>query len=162
MRRGEEPLNRQSSIKAAARMRPGPGETLVAPLAPAFARWMPEEAVVVTAVTAEAGTPLNLALLALPTGGERIRNLRAGHGVHVPLAIRLTPGDVLRLPHGTCTIELLSEPYAGLVRIETAGHPPVFADLYDVTPRLVRFAMPKTAGARRRHVSARKLRLDAF
>jgi hypothetical protein len=162
-RKGEERHNRRSSIKAAARLRPAPGEALVAPLASAFGRWMPEEAVVVTAVTSEAGTPLNLALLALPTGGERVRNLRAGHGVHVPLAIRLTPGDVLRLPHGACAIELLSEPHAGLVRIEAAGQPPVFADLHDVTPRRVRFPIPGTADApRRRHVSARKLRLAAF
>jgi len=163
LRKGEDPKSRAASIKAAAAIRPGLGETLIAPLSPPFARWLPEEAVVVTGAASEAGRPLDIASLPLPTGGERIRDLRLGHGVHVPLAIRLTPGDVLRLPQEAGTVELLSAPEAGLVRIETAGLPPAFADLDDVTPRPVRIGLPEAGRLRgTRRISARKLRLAAF
>jgi hypothetical protein len=163
VRKGEDPKSRAASVKAAAAIRPGLGETLITPLSPPFARWMPEEAVVVTGAASESGKPLDIASLPLPTGGERIRDLRLGQGVHVPLAIRLNPGDVLRLPQDGGTVELLSAPEAGLVRIETAGLPPVFADLEDVTPRPVNIGLPEVGrshGSRR--ISARKLRLAAF
>lgn len=157
------PEHHGASLKAAQAMRPLPGETLVVPLPSRLARWLPDEPVIVTGARTALGTALDLATLALPTGGERIRNLRIGHGVRLPFAIRLATGDVLHLPHAGGQVVLLSHPFAGKVRVETAAAPPVIVALDDATPRLVTVASAgRIAKGASRQVRARQLRLRAL
>ncbi|CAH1678250.1 conserved hypothetical protein [Hyphomicrobiales bacterium] len=152
-----------ASLRVARAMRPAPGETLVMPVPSLLARWLPDEPVIVTGATTALGKPIDLATLALPTGGERIRNLRIGHGVRLPLAIRLAAGDVLHLPFTGGEVELLSHPHAGLVRIEAADTPPLTATLDDATARPVSIGEARrTARTSQRRTSARHLRLRAL
>ncbi|MBS7705915.1 hypothetical protein [Chelatococcus asaccharovorans] len=144
-------------------MRPAPGETLVVPVPSILARWLPDEPVIVTGATTALGRSIDLAALPLPTGGERIRNLRIGHGVHLPYAIRLTAGDVMRLPFTGGQVELLSHPLAGKVRIDAADCPPLIVTLDDTTARPVGTGpAARAVRAGQRRTSARQLRLKAL